>query len=482
MINVKTVSYINGIFLNILAAGMIIPILIDWASQNEDWKIFAAACALTAVAGVMFMIAGQQKKHQLQVKEGFLLITSAWILVAIFGALPFVLGNMNMSYVDAFFETMSGITTTGATVIDHLNHAPPGILWWRAFLQWFGGIGIVLMAVTVLPMLQVGGMQLFRMEFASTTERVLPRSGQIAMGLLSVYAALTAICALLLWKAGMTGFDALAHAMTTMATGGYSTVDESIAFYNNPRIEWILTGFMILASLPFLLYLQAMLGNVKALFKDTQVRAFMFIVALAIMILALYLHQYKYLDMDNAVRLSAFNVVSLITGTGFASDDYNNWGGFASVYLLFLMFIGGCAGSTAGGIKIFRFQILYETMRTQIETYIRPHGVFVPKWNKKPITDDMTLSVTSFFFMYIITFVLISMILGYLGLDLITALSGAAATLSNVGPGLGDLIGPVGNYKMLPDAAKWVMSVAMLLGRLELFTILVLFAPHFWRR
>jgi trk system potassium uptake protein len=402
------------------------------------------------------------------------------MVIVIFGALPFQFSELELSAVDAFFEAMSGVTTTGATVIVGLDFAPPGILLWRAILQWLGGIGIIVMAVAVLPMLQVGGMQMFRIE-AFDTDKVLPRAAQIAGGIAIVYVLLTCVGVLVLWSVGMSGFDAVAHAMTSIATGGFSTYDASVGHFDNAAIDWAMSVIMVLGSVPFVLYLRVVRGDLRPVFGDTQVRWFLSILAVSIALVALWLYYGDVMGPLDALRYSTFNVISVMTGSGFATADYGRWGNFVVAIMFVLMFIGGCAGSTTCGIKIFRIQVLYATAEAQIHRLMQPNGVFFPYYNRKPISESVASSVMSFFFLFVACFALLAVALGLTGLDFITALSGAASAIANVGPGLGDVIGPAGNYATLPDSAKLLLSLGMLLGRLELLTVLILLAPAFWR-
>ena len=414
-------------------------------------------------------------------RQAFLLTALAWVVIAAFGALPFVFSNLELAYTDAFFEAMSGVTTTGSTVITGLDFAPPGILLWRAILQWLGGIGIIVMAVAVLPMLQVGGMQLFRMESSDTSEKILPRAAQIVGAIAALYFCLTALCAVAMWVAGMTPFEAVAHAMTTIATGGFSTSDASIGHFNSAAIDYVVIIFMLAGSLPFVLYLQAVRGRSRALFGDSQVRWFFAITAIAVAVMVLWQWLGNDVGAADALRYASFNVVSILTGTGYATADYMAWGGFAVAVFFFIMFIGGCAGSTSCGIKIFRIQVLFAATVIQMKRLLQPHGVFTPRYNGKPLQESVIASVMSFLFLFAICFGVLAFGLSALGLDFLTAISGAATAMANVGPALGDTIGPTGNFQSLPDAAKWLLSLGMLLGRLELFTVLVLFSPAFWR-
>jgi len=395
--------------------------------------------------------------------------------------MPFMLMDVPLSLTDAFFETMSAITTTGSTVMNGLDHAAPGILMWRGVLQWIGGIGIIVTAVAVLPMLQVGGMQLFRTESSDRSQKALPRTAQLATWIAVVYCGLSVLLVIGLTLAGMSVFDAIIHAMTTISTGGFSTSDQSIAAFDNAAIHWIIIAGMICGAMPFVLFVSAAHGRFDVLYNDTQVRWFMATLAIAILGIALAEVVFGHEDMGRALRLSAFNVTSIMTGTGFASAVYDRWGNFAPGVFMLLMFIGGCAGSASCGIKIFRFQILFSAAGLQIKKLIRPRGVFIAHYNHNPISADIIESVMGFCLVYMACFMVITISMGVLGLDLLTAASAAATTMSNVGPGIGDIVGPSGTFAALPSAAKWILSAGMLLGRLEFFTILVLFAPSFWR-
>ncbi|EKE73794.1 TrkH family potassium uptake protein [Oceanibaculum indicum] len=476
------VLYIVGLVLALLAGVMVIPALVDALTGHEDWQVFAASALITLFAGVSLMLTTQGTRTvSLNLRQAFLLTTLLWLVVALFGALPFAFSDLKLSYTDAFFEAMSGVTTTGSTVIVGLDTAPPGLLLWRALLQWLGGIGIIVIAMGILPMLSVGGMQLFKTEAFDTPEKVLPRTARLAGGLGMLYAGITLAWTFMLYFAGMSGFDALAHAMTTVATGGYSTKDASIGHYDSALIDYIVVAGMLAGSLPFIAYLKAVRGDMRMLLQDSQVRWFLSITGAAVLLAGGW--QFWTLETHplEAVRHAAFNCISVMTGTGFATTDFGLWGGFGMSLMLFLMFLGGCAGSTTCGVKIFRIQIAYATARAQMKRLLRPHGVFIPHYNRKPVPEDVSTAVIGFLITYMLCFLLLSMLLGLLGLDFVTAISGAATAISNVGPGLGDIIGPAGNFSTLPDAAKWALSLAMLMGRLELFTVLILFAPSFWR-
>ncbi len=481
MIDFRPIFLILGILLTTLAVMMIAPAIADIITGNPDWQVFAVAAGVTLFIGVSLALTSRAGGASLSVRQAFILTTMSWIALTAFAALPFAFSQLDLSITDAFFEAMSGITTTGSTVIVNLDAAPPGLLLWRSLLQWLGGIGIIVMALAVMPLLRVGGMQLFRMESSDQSEKALPRAAQVAAAIGVIYVALTFIWAVLLWVAGMSGFDAVAHAMTTIATGGFSTYDGSVGHFNNWIVDVIITVGMIIGSLPFLLYLMAFQGKPGNLMRDTQVQWFLTVVAVIVVIVAGWLWLGNGEDPLLALRYSSFNVISIMTGTGYATVGFDNWGNFAIPVFFFIMFIGGCAGSTTCGIKIFRFQVLYAAAKTQFQNLAQPHGVFIPYYNHRPIPEEVIGSVLSFFFVFFFTYTLLAIALAFLGLDFITSVSAAASAISNVGPGLGPVVGPDGNYASLPAAAKWILSIGMLLGRLELFTVMVLFTRAFWR-
>ena len=473
---------ILGLLATILAGAMLIPMGVDLYTGSPDWHVFAMSALLTGFCGVSIWLATHRREAlDLGLRQAFLLTNGAWVMIGIFGALPFMFSELGLSVTDAIFESVSGITTTGSTVLVEIERASPGILIWRALLQWLGGVGIVVMAIAVLPMLSVGGMQLFRTESYERPENVVPRATLLAGGISIVYAGLTALWAIMLGMAGMDMFDAVAHAMTTLATGGYSTRTASIGAFDSIAVEWIILVGMIVGSLPFAHYLAMARGGWRSLINDPQVRLFLLLVVGLVLLLCWNLMQ-NGLGLGEAIRQASFNGVSIMTGTGFVSANYSSWGGFASTILLLVMFIGGCGGSTTCGIKVFRLQVLATTTRVQVNRLLRPHAVVLAYYNKRPVSAEVMDSVMGFFYLYILGFVLIAILLGMTGVDFVTALSGSATSISNVGPGLGEVIGAEGNFSSLPDAAKWIMAGAMLLGRLEIFTVLVMLSPGFWRR
>ncbi len=481
MSNYKTVFFTLGILQVILGLAMIMPIIVQLI-YNELDSSFISSGIITIIFGILFFLSNLDHDKKLNLPQAFLLTSLSWLSIAVFGSLPFIFSNLNLHITDAFFESMSGITTTGSTVITNLDVAPKSILLWRAILQWLGGIGIILMAITLMPIMNVGGMQLFKISSNDTAEKILPKSKQISLRLISIYAALTFFCALFYKIFGMNYFDSLTHSMTTIATGGFSNYNQSIGYFDSILIETTSMIFILLGSLPFIAYLKFLNGDKKIFFSDAQIKTFFKIVFFSIIILFLYLLISKQSLLDASLRSVAFNVISILTGTGYVTQDFNEWGNFPLTFFLILMFIGGCAGSTTCGIKVFRIQLLYNFLINQLKKIIYPRGIFIVKYDKNNIDDKFMSSVISFIFLYIIIFFILTALLSLSGLDFITSISGAATSISNVGPGLGEIIGPNGNFSSLSNSSKWALSLGMILGRLELFAILVLFIPSFWRK
>ena len=477
----KTVFFLIGILLIVLGTSMLAPYMLQ-VIFKEGSHSFISASFVTIFIGVLFILANLEREFKLNLRQTFLFSSLAWLMIASFGSLPFLLSTQNFSLSEAFFESMSGITTTGATIISDLDNSPKSILLWRAIMQWLGGIGIVVMAITILPLLKVGGMQLFKMEGPDSTEKILPRTIEVATIIISTYIVLTLLCGFFYWVFGMSIFDSISHSMTTIATGGFSTHNDSIGFFKNSNIEIVASIFIILGSIPFISYLKFAQGNRKIFFQDVQIKGLIYILLLAIVIMFFYLIFINYeSSLFDKIRISSFNVISILSGTGYVTDDFGLWGKFSLIFFLLLMFIGGCAGSTACGIKIFRLQMLLIFLKNQIKRLISPNSVIITKYNNQKISDNFINSVIIFIFTFLFIFLIIAMLLSISGLDFITSISGAASSISNVGPGLGDVIGPNGNYKDIPDISKWILSFGMLLGRLELFAVLVLFFPSFWR-
>ena len=478
MSNYKTVFFTLGILQIILGISMMIPIITQLLYGEFDSSFFGASI-VTIIFGTLFFLSNLDHDKKLNLQQAFLLTALSWLSIAIFGSLPFVFSNVNFSFTNAFFESMSGITTTGSTIIPNLESMPKGILLWRALLQWLGGIGIIVMAITLMPIMNVGGMQLFKISNNDSSEKILPKSKEIALRLIYIYLGLTTLCAVSYKTFGMDIFDSITHSMTTIATGGFSNYNDSIGFFNSISIEISAMIFIILGSLPFIAYIKFLSGDKKIFFFDIQVKAFFKIIFISIIILSIYLGINNLTQLN--VRSIFFNVISILTGTGYVNAQFDNWGSFSLVLFLILMFIGGCAGSTTCGIKIFRIQILYSFILNQLKKIIYPKGIFVLKYDQNVVDNKFIASIISFIYMYLVIFFIIAALLSITGLDFITSISGAATSISNVGPGLGSIIGPNGNFSSLPDVSKWILSLGMILGRLELFAILVLFLPSFWK-
>tara|TARA_B100001250_G_scaffold51784_1_gene40412 strand:+ start:220 stop:1665 length:1446 start_codon:yes stop_codon:yes gene_type:complete len=481
MSNYKTVFFILGVLQIILGFSMIIPIGIQVIYGQVD-QSFIGAGIITIIFGVLFFLSNLDHDKKLNLQQAFILTALSWLSVAIFGSLPFIFSELELSITDAFFESMSGITTTGSTIILNLNDSPKAILFWRAILQWFGGIGIIVMAITLMPIMNIGGMKLFTISSNHTPEKILPKTKEISIRLILIYLCLTFICMFFYKMFGMNLFDSITHSMTTIATGGFSNYNESFSYFNSAQIEITAIIFIILGSIPFISYIKYLNGNRKIFITDTQITSFIKIIIISIIILFLYLSILGTNLADFNLRSVSFNVVSILTGTGYVTEDFDNWGSFSIIFFLILMFIGGCAGSTACGIKIFRVQILYLFLINQLKKIIYPRGIFLIKYDNNNVDDKFMSSIISFIYLYIIIFFSITALLSLSGLDFVTSISGAATSISNVGPGLGTVIGPNGNFSQVPDISKWILSTGMILGRLELFAILVLFLPSFWRK
>ncbi|MGR3633624.1 TrkH family potassium uptake protein [Limimaricola soesokkakensis] len=481
MIDLRPVGYVNGLLLSVLGLTMLGPMLADIAAGNGHWPVFLESAVLTLLTGVLMALSCQNGvKPRLTLRQTFLITSSVWITLPSFGALPFILGVTDSSITDALFEAMSGITTTGGTVLVGLDDLPRGLLLWRGILQWLGGIGIIVVAMVFLPELKVGGMQVFRSEAFETMGKILPRAAEIASGISVIYVGMTLACMLAYITTGMDPFDAAVHAMTTIATGGFANSDASFAAYG-AGVHYVGAAFMFLAALPFVRYVQLAAGQARPLLRDAQVRDFFLVILVCVLLITLSLADYSQGFTEQAFREALFNVISIMSGTGYASADYMTWGPFPVAMFFFIGLIGGCAGSTACSVKIFRYQILFASISAQIRKIHQPHGIFTPRYDGRPVPPDALSSVMSFFVVFIVSIGITSVLLSLTGLDFITSVSGAATSIANVGPGLGPIIGPAGNFAPLPDAAKWILTIAMFIGRLELLVVLVVVTREFWR-
>lgn len=472
-----------GLLLLLLGSFKIAPTLL-LALQNEeaDTNIFFLSMLFTLGCGGAMVLIGSLAPFHLRGRQIFLLTTLSWVVLSLFSSLPFIFGSTQLSLADAIFESVSGLTTTGATILSGLDTTSQGVLLWRAILQWLGGIGIIVLGMAILPFLQVGGMRLFQSESSDWSEKALPRSGTLAKAIGKVYIGLTTLCILSYWLAGMSPFDAITHGMTTSATGGFANYDASMGhFADTNSILWIGVVFMFLGSLPFVLFVHMIQGNTLPIFKDSQVRALAKILLGAVLIMTLYLVTQRDWEWSAAITQATFNVVSVVSTTGYSSTDYNGWGDFAVLFFLYIMFIGGCSGSTSGGFKVFRHQLSLVLMRNQMMTLLHPRGVFSQQYNGRPVPDDVIRSMVAFAFFFFATIATLALALSFMGLDFITSFTSAVTAVANIGPGLGDTVGPAGNFATLPDLGKWLMSLGMILGRLEIVTFMILFTRAFWR-
>jgi len=481
LLDIRPVVHVIGLLLIVLAGFNVLPFGVALATHDEEWVVFAAAAAITLFFGLAMILSCGGSKRRINLRHAFLIAVGAWALLPPFAALPFRFGSAGLTYSDALFEAMSGLTTTGSTVFADVGALSPAVLVWRSALQWLGGIAVVLMAVTLLPTLRVGGMQVFKSEAFDTPEKIFARAHPMTWQLIAVYTALTVLWCGLYWAAGMPFFDAANHAMTTLSTGGFSTAPDSLGHWRSPAILAVATLGMIVAALPFALYLQAAHGNWKLLLRDSQVRTFLGVLVLASLVIAAWLVASSNYDIGFALLGAVFHTVSIVSGTGYCATDIQLWGGLPVALLFVLQYVGGCAGSTTCGFKIFRFQVLYAAARVQVARMLRPHLVVMPQYNGRPLQASVTDAVMGFFFLYALAVAWLTIGLSYLGLDFTTAISGASTAISNVGPGFGDIIGPAGNFSSLPDAAKWMLALGMLLGRIEILSVIVLFQPSFWR-
>ena len=479
--SVRFVLFVNGLLLLLLAAAMLVPMLIDLATDSTDWHVFALSAMVTCFVGAALVTALHRNNPVIEMRAGFLLTVTSWTILCAFATLPLTFSSLHLSFTDAFFETMSALTTTGSTVLSGLDTMPWGLLLWRSLLQWLGGIGIVVMAIVILPFLRIGGMQLFRTESSDISGKPVARVVQMTELTIAVYVGLTAACAIGFIVAGMPSFDAINHAMTTIATGGLSVKDASLGYYKSLPIELVAIVFMTAGALPLIWYAELLRDRSRAM-QERQVRVFLMVLGVAIVIMTAWNMSANAMDIRMALRLSAFNVTSVLTDTGFATTDFSAWGGFAVGLFFLLMLVGGCAGSTAGSIKIFRWQILFSSLTAQLRQMLSPHRVVVTRYGGRTVDSDMVDGVRNFFFMYVITLLVLSLGVMATGTDFLSASSAVAQAMANAGPGLSPAIGPAGNFAGLTDTAKWLLALAMLLGRLELSTIYVLLLVDYWRR
>jgi trk system potassium uptake protein TrkH len=481
LFDIRPVLFVNGILLLILAAAMGLPVAVDLATDHTEWQAFLASSMVGAFIGLALTFSSfTEMRPELRTREAFLLTASSWVLAALLGALPFQLSSLDLSVGDSIFEAMSGLTTTGSTVITGLDHAPRSILMWRALLQWMGGAGIVVTAVTILPVLRIGGMQMFRLENSDKADKIRPRLSQVAQNLLWVYGLLTLAVAVALLLAGMSPLEAVCHAMSSLSTGGFSTSDESLGHFGD-LARWICVVGMILGGSTFSLFVAPWKRGRWALLRDSQMHWYLSTMLFFALLLTFWNWAVRDMGAYEALRQSTFNVVAVLSTTGYHANDYDSWGGFAEIAFFIMAFVGGCTGSAAGGIKVFRYEVLFGMVGVHIKRLLHPHGVFVIDFNGLTVSETVVRSVLGFMMLYFFSFATLAVALSMTGIDAVTGLSAAASAISNVGPGLGHLIGPGGSYKTMPETAKWLLTFGMLLGRLEIATVIILFSPTFWR-
>jgi trk system potassium uptake protein len=455
--------------------------LVSLAAHDGLALVFAVNAGITAMFAGACVLTTKGRPFELRFRDAALLTVVAWFVVPLFGALPLMAAPTNLSPLDAYFESVSGLTTTGSTVLIGLDGLPPSILLWRSTLQWIGGIGIVGIAIVILPFLKIGGMQLFRLESSDRSEDVVPRVRSVANSVGRIYLAITAACFLSYWALGMTPFDALNHAFTTVCTGGYSTHDASFSWFASDGLNWASVVFMTAGSLPFLAYVRVFRRGRLRERVDPQVTAYFFIAAVLSAIFALWLVLQPGHGTFSDVTSAVFTVVSIMTTTGFGAGEFAAWGTFATVFIFMVSFVGGCTGSTAGAIKVFRFQIMARVVVQHIRQALHPHLVSPMRYGRRVVTDDEVASVGTFVFLYLLAFVIVSGLVSLTGLDAATAMSATATTLGNVGPGITEAIGPAGNFAHMPEMAKVLLVIAMIVGRLEILGVMILFLPSFYR-
>ncbi|CAA0103746.1 Trk system potassium uptake protein TrkI [Zhongshania aliphaticivorans] len=479
---IKPVLKVCSLVLLVFGLLMTVPLLMAVIYHTGNAAAFSSAVALTVgLAAGGWLLSRSHRINMLNPRQMFLITTSSWLLISFTGALPFLFIPEFCSVTDAVFESVSGLTTTGSTAFTGLDTMAHDILVWRSMLQWVGGLGVIGMAVAILPFLKVGGMRLFQTESSDWSDKAMPRSRTMVTMIIYVYILLTFLCTLAYIFTGMDSFHAVNHAMTTISTGGYSTSDSSFAQFSDLGSHWVAISFMILGALPFAIYVHFLVKHHWQVFNDQQIRGFFLTIFLMSLVITLHLMSEQGIDLLHAMTYATFNLVSVITTTGYASGDYSQWGPLAVAAFFFAMFIGGCSGSTSGGIKIFRFQLLFMMMRESIIRAVHPRAMIRRYYNGRRVDDTIVLSAVTFIFIMLLSLVLITLLLAFSGLDFVTSLTGAATALTNVGPGLGDIIGPAGNFATLPESSKWILSLGMLLGRLEFMTILLIFTPTYWK-
>lgn len=476
------ISFTIGVLLIVVGVAELIPAFVDWHRANYDNAVAFLMCSVVSLFfGGVLVLSNASYEPTLTIRQTFLLTTLSWFSMSFFASFPFYLSDLHLSFTDSFFEALSGITTTGSTVLSGLDTMSHGILIWRSMTQWIGGIGIVAFAIVFLPFLRIGGMQLFQTESSDRSEKVMPRSHALILSLFQVYCLLTILCMVVYYVLGMSWFDALNHALTTIPTGGYSTHDASFGYFNSTPLQLAASLFMLLGGIPFVLYVKLLFQGRVAFLQDDQVRTILSMIIVFAAILTMWLVYHSDYSVIDSFRYVVFNIVSVVTTTGYATTDYTLWGAFPIMFFFFLTYMGACAGSTTGGLKVMRLVIAVKTVNKQLKALIYPHGVFTVRYQGRPVDRNVAITVVSFLVLYVASNAVLTMALSLTGLDFSTAISGAATAIANVGPGIGDIIGPAGNFSTLPGTAKWLLCAGMLIGRLEIMTVILLFRYEFWR-
>ncbi|WP_062762640.1 TrkH family potassium uptake protein [Falsirhodobacter sp. alg1] len=481
MIDLRPVGYVIGLLVTFLGVTMLVPALFDAMEGNGQWPVFVQSSMITSISGAMVSLAcANATRKNLTLQQVFLLTVGVWVALPLFGALPFIIGATNANMTDAMFEAVSGMTTTGATMFIGLDDLPIGINLWRVILHWLGGLGIVIVAMLFLPVMKVGGMQFFKSEGFDTLGKVMPRALDISKALIQIYVAMTVACALVFNALGMSGEDALIHALSTVSTGGFSSHDASFGAFSG-NLEYAATVFMLLATLPFIRYVQIMHGHYRPIWRDLQVRAYLRWNLYAIIAIVIYDVWVEDAPVAVSIRETVFNVASAFSGTGFTSVDLSQWGTFPFLILIIVGFIGGCTSSTGCSIKVFRYLILIEAIKVQMKRLHSPNAVISVRYDGQVVGRDVIDSVILLFTMFLLSFGVLVVLLSLTGLDVRASVTAAWTSIANVGPVFGGGVASTGALTAFPLAAKWIMIFGMLLGRLELLSVFVLFMPRFWR-
>lgn len=480
--NFKVILYIIGFLLILTAAFMISSVLFSIIYDSNDKSSIIISGLITGLVGTALWYRYKEARGaEIRKKEGYFIVTVGWIIMSVAGSLPFVVHGSIPSFTDAFFETVSGFTTTGASILTDVEKLPEGLLFWRSMTHWVGGMGIILLSIAILPFLSVGGMQLYQAEVAGPSkDKLHPRVKETAKRLWAIYVLFTAVQTLLLLFGGMNLLDSLCHSFGSIATGGFSTKNQSVAFYNSAYIDYVIIIFMFIGGTNFTLHYFALHGKILSYWRDGEFKFYLGFIALTVLFTTLFLFFNNSLSIESSFRNASFNILSVLTSTGFAIADYEAWAPFFSTFFLILLLFGACAGSTSGGVKMIRYQLLIKHSILELRRLIHPQAVLPVRHNGKAVPNDIIAKIASFVFLYLAIFGLGSFFLSLLGLDIKSAMGGVAACMANIGPGLGTT-GPVTNYSSVPDLGKWILSFLMLLGRLELYTVLIIFSRAFWK-